>query len=637
MAHFKSMSCGWRTAVGLAVTCVSLLGVRPSHAEAPPPVMPIDDVKVGMKGIGRTVFRGDTIEEFGVEVLAIMHRTRPQGDLILFRGEGETLEHAGIIAGMSGSPVYIDGKVVGAVAFAYPNGKDPIGAITPIGEMLTLFDGDLSLPPAGEEDGKVTTELPRSDLNERASWDDASAADDAPSHRLGVDFQQLWDRFVNGESVVLPTPAPVSNDPSALRPVALPLSLDGWAEPLRAEMQATLGGLGFTTISTPGGGEAGNVEVKPLEPGSAVAVQLVRGDADLAAIGTVTYVDGDKILAFGHPMIQAGRVAFPMSSAWIYGVIPNMIVSVKMGGSTGMIGGIYNDRRTGIAGRVGPTPDLLPVGVRVREDGGEARSFHYQVARQSAFTPFFLPWTVSNSYLATGWSMGDALLSTECTVFFNDGQTVTRREHIASDSPSQSIGQDIAMPASLLLVNPFERVRIDSVAVAIDYQRGIATAKIAEVRCTPVRAHVGDTLRVEIDLEPYRGQIETRRIEVPITGAWAGRSLRVLAGSTQDFVEWDQDRAPEKFDPRSMRQMLEMITRVPDDATLTLRVYSAEEGALLGGVELPGLPPSLAIVSEQGGRKGGSKQVTGRFLYEERLPTPWVLSGGEQIDVRVAD
>lgn len=616
--------------VAALASLLAAVGLSAARAEAAPlpEILSVDDVKVGMKGIGRTVFRGDTIEEFGIEVLSVMHRTRPQGDLVLFRAEGDFLEHTGIIAGMSGSPVYIDGKLLGAVAFAYPNGKDPIGAITPATEMLPLLDADLSLPPPAEDDGTVTTELPARDGQSRASEPDAAS---------GLQFEQLWSRFLSRDHDVDPLGTKPEPNGAELAPVSLPLSLSGWAAPLRDEMQATLGGLGFTAMSSPGGGKPGDVPVKPLEPGSAVSLPLVMGDADLAAVGTVTYVDGDKIIAFGHPMVQGGRVAFPMGSAWIYGVIPNSNVSVKMGSSTGLIGSITNDRRTGIAGRVGPVPAMLPVRVAVREESGAWRQFHYQVVRQTAFTPFFLPWTVSNSYLATGWSMGDALLSTDCTVYFDGGRSITRHESIASDSPSQAIGGDIAMPANLLLVNPFEKVRLDSVMVSIDYRRGIGSARITEVRCTPVRAEVGDTLRVEVDIEPFRGATQTKRVEIPITGAWAGRRLRVLAASTQDFVEWDQDRAPEKFEPHSMRQLLEMITRVPDDATLTVRVYSAEAGALLGGIELPGLPPSLAIVSERGGRKGGSKEVSGRFLLENRLATPWVLAGGEQIEVQVAE
>ncbi|MFN8546845.1 MAG: SpoIVB peptidase S55 domain-containing protein [Candidatus Eisenbacteria bacterium] len=545
------------TAFAVFAALAGLVGSR-ARAAALPELMPIDDVKVGMKGVGRSVFRGDTIEEFGIEVLSVMHRTRPQGDLVLFRAEGEFLEHTGIIAGMSGSPVYIDGKLLGAIAFAYPNGKDPIGAITPAVEMLPLLDADLSLPPREEQDGTLTTQLPTKDGDSRTAEPGASA---------GPRFEQLWSSFLTRSHESDPVAGTPEQDGAELAPVSLPLSLSGWAAPLREEMQATLGNLGFTAMSSPGGGKPGDVPVKPLEPGSAVSLPLVMGDADLAAVGTVTYVDGDKIIAFGHPMVQAGRVAFPMGSAWIYGVIPNTGVSVKMGSSTGLIGAITNDRRTGIAGKVGPTPDMLPVRVAVREESGAWRQFHYQVVRQAAFTPFFLPWTVSNSYLATGWSMGDALLSTDCSVYFNGGRKITRHESIASDSPSQAIGGDVAMPANLLLVNPFEKVRLDSVAVSIDYRRGIGNAKITEVRCTPVRAEVGDTLRVEVDIEPFRGATQTKRVEIPITGAWAGRRLRVLAASTQDFVEWDQDRAPEKFEPHSMRQMLEMITRVPDDAT----------------------------------------------------------------------
>ncbi len=599
---------------------------------APAAIFPISEVRAGMKGVGRTVFVGDTIEEFGVEVLAVMKRSRAQGDLILFRAEGETLAHAGIIAGMSGSPVYIDGRVVGAVAFAYPNGKDPIGAITPIGEMLEILDGGLEFPEDGAEDGPPAARSWNADPGARTSG--AVSPGGAADRGSRDAFDLLWRGFLGREVERLPLPAPGATDPGALAPVQLPLTLSGWAEPLQSEMRETLGALGFSAVATPGGGSPGDIQVKPLEPGSAVAVQMVRGDADLAAIGTVTYIRGDEIVAFGHPMVQAGPVAFPMSSAWIYGVIPNNVVSVKMGGSTGLIGGILEDRRAGIGGKLGLAPDLLPVRV-VMNESGAGHTYRYEVVRQTAYTPFFLPWTVSNSYLARGWGLGEADLVTTCTVYYNGDRSVTRHERIASDAPSQDLGQNVVMPASLLLVNPFEPVRIDSVAVTVDYERRIGRARLSRLSCSPLRAEVGDTLEVRVEFEPYRGPRETRVLRYPVPGAWAGRSLRLLVASTPDFMEWDSDRTPEKFNPRSLPDMIEMIERVPDDATLSVRFYAAEPGATVGGVEVSGLPPSMAAVGAKGEGASETREVSGRFLMEERIATPWVLEGGEQIEIQV--
>jgi hypothetical protein len=251
-------------------------------------------------------------------------------------------------------------------------------------------------------------------------------------------------------------------------------------------------------------------------------------------------------------------------------------------------------------------------------------------------TPLLLPWTIANSYLATGWVFGDASVRTDVQVHFAGGRTVRRTERLATDTPGTALGADIAMPALLLLVNPFERVRLDSLEVRIEIEKRNTQARVTKVRATPVRAEVGDDLRVEVRIEPYRGEPETRTIELTIPGSWAGRKVRLLAGSTNDFVQWDQDRAPEKFVPHSLAQLVDMVGRVPDDATLTFRAYSDEQGTLLQGVEIPALPPSLSAASATGGSKGGIQPISGSLLEERRIETPWVLSGGEVVEIEVA-
>lgn len=631
-------------------------------APGPAPVMPASEVTRGMKGVGWTVFSGDEITPFGVEILGVMKRSRPQGDLILFRGMGEVLEHTGIIAGMSGSPVYVDGKLVGAVAFAYPGAIDPIGAITPIGEMLPLLSPSLGPPP--DPDASSSRGNGRVSDGARSSSRSLSPARDDADATSAQAFQQLWNQFLTREPADLSSltalpegsaaragdPVDLTN-PARLRAMSIPVALQGWAPALEGEMSRALAREGMLASVMPladagtvaaasgaksDGGGAGQGLPGSLVPGGAIGVNLVQGDASLSAIGTVTYVNGDEVLAFGHPMVQGGRVAFPMTTAWIHGVVPTNGVSFKMGTAVNPVGGIYDDRREGIAGVLGGSPDLLPVRVDVTDPDGRRNPFRYRLVRNPFLTPFFLPWTVANSFLADGWSLGEASVTAETKVYYDGNRVVTRRERLSTDTPPGSMGSDLTLPATLLLVNPFEKVRLDSVRVNFAYERRNASAKIKEVHCSPVRAEVGDSLRVEVEIEPFRGESETRRLSLPVPAAWAGRKLRVLVASTQEFVDWDKDRAPEKFIPHSMEQLVEMITRVPDDGVLTLRVYAEEPGVLLQGIELPGLPPSIAAVSASPGSKGGLEEVAGLLLEERRLETPWVLSGGEQVEVRVA-
>lgn len=624
-------------------------------------VLPVSELHPGMRGVGRTVFQGDHIDEFGVEILGVLKNARPKGDLILFRGDGDVLEHAGIIQGMSGSPVYIDGKLIGAVSFAFPGTMDPIGAITPIGEMLELLSDDSGAPdkegseridgssPGSSSEGGRAGAGPESPLSGSAESDRGASG---PGNRDR--FDALWGQFLR----VTPSEEPpaaadgagrVDSPQGALQQLATPISLSGWSEPLCGDIVRTLGNLGFlATAVTGGGGEAvagagaggpsaPQPQAKRLEPGASVGIQLIGGDADLVAIGTVTYVDGDRILALGHPMMQGGAVRFPMSGAWIHTILPNRTASTKMGSSTGLVGGIYDDRRSGVEGRLGGIPSRLPIRVILKRPDGSTDTYRYFVVRHDFFTPVFLPWTVTNSYLADGWVYGDASVQTDVVVHYNGTEAVHRTERLSTDVPGTALGADITLPAALLLVNPFEKVRLDSVAVGIDFNHENTNARIVEVRSDRRRAKVGEVVHLEAVIEPFRGDPVTREVRIKIPAAWAGLSLQMHVGATADFVAWDQDRVPDKYTPLDLTQLVEMIERMPNDSALTVRVYSAAPGILLQGVELPELPPSLGSATATDYHPRGVMPVPGSLLLERHEPTPWVLTGGETVELEVAD
>lgn len=685
------------------VAAVFALGVVPSDSHAVE-YMPVSDVQPGMKGVGKSVFRGISIEEFGVEIIGVIERARPAGNLILFRGDGEVLEHAGIIQGMSGSPVYIDGKLVGAVAFAYPGAKDPIGAITPIGEMVALWDGglgpaapgpfpslgDAAKSPSGSAGGGAPMSAPNGSASSGAAGGSASSLASASLSSGGgvssqstmgqyFDFDRTWSAFVHSDAATgafgpLETGAAdetalrrtddgpsgsgswnggvaldasvspsLGNATGGLVPIGTPLCFSGWDPSLNDEITNVFARLGMPaapvtgSVSAASGSSSRYEGVPRLEPGSAIGLRMIGGDADLVAIGTVTHVEGDQVVAFGHPMIQAGDVSFPMTGAWIHTVLANRNVSMKMGSSTNLLGGIWNDRRPGIAGLHGAVPDQLPVSVDVVNSGEGTEHFRYTLARNPLLTPFFLPWTVTNSYLASGWVTGDASIRTEVDVYYNGGEVVRRVERIGADAPGTSLGASITLPAVLLSINPWETVRVDSMSVRVDYERGNPQATVVDVRSSQRRAHPGDVVQIDVELQPFRGEPQVETFDVEIPPAWAGRMLRFYVGANAEFASWDEDRVPEKFVPHSLEQMVGMIERMPDDSNLTLRVYDGQDGALLQGVELSGLPPSLAAPSAQGSRPGGIQVTQAALLEERHMETRWVLSGGNVVSVQVAD
>lgn len=695
-----------RIALLLAIPLLAAIPSSVTPARAALDILPLDQVRPGMHGIGRTVFSGDLIEEFGVEVVDVIRGTRPKGSLILFRGTGETLLHAGIIAGMSGSPVYIDGKLAGAVAFAYPFVKDPIGGITPIEEMLELDRyplpdakdieamesgpqgnagspgprpgwgavphggplplggtagaaakgpgkrvGDIDVPTGGDPtDGDPTDGDPTAQARAAGSaagfatlWSAFTRDDDAPRggtpHETALAITPRMALFTSGMASPIMSEVEAYGARVGLSPLPTPLAFTGWTSALLDAARGPAGTAGFLAMeaATPLAGENGASpgESAILQPGSAIALELVGGDATIAAIGTVTAVDGDRVYAFGHPMVQGGPVAFPMFGARIHTVMPSLQVSFKMGSPTKAMGGVWQDRRSGVLGLLGAVPPTIPVRVRISLPGRADEIYRYRVVRDPILSPMLLPWTVSNSYQHSGWLQGETTARAEVEVYFDGGRTVRRRDLLVTDAPALGLGGGAVLPASLLLTNPYQRVRLDSLSVRITAEPGHAAAEVIRLRCMPRRVAPGDTMRVEVTLQLWRGSLTTRTERFVVPAGWEGKRLRVTAAGTGEFLEWDRDRAPGKWSPRDLTDLVRMVETLPSAGSLVLRVSSRDAGALVRGRELPGLPNSLLLAGSESGDAASIRPAAGTVLDERVVDTPWNITGRETAEVEI--
>ena len=403
-----------------------------------------------MRGIARTVFEGAKPRDFAVELLGVVPGARPKGDLILFRALGDSLERTGIVAGMSGSPVFVDGKLVGAIAFAYPFAKEPIGMMTPIGEML----------------------------------DGMSRVDEAPYAGFGIpsmEFEPLLQSFVSHtvDSSAWDRLVPEGRSGTG---ALLALWASGWSPEVGESMEGAARRAGFPA---PVAGAARGASLPPeapdgIEPGDAVGVLLVDGDASLAAIGTLTYRDGDRIAAFGHPLFQGGAVDLPLTTAWIHGVVPSYNNSFKVGSAGPIVGSIRQDAQAGVMGVLGPAPPMLPV--RIALTGPHGREvYRYRLARGTAIEPTLLAWTVSNSLLQHGWRTGDASVDASIRLHYNGAEELIRRDRMATKAPATEIAERLLAPVPLLILNPFARVVLDSVSLEISYSAEIRESSLIDL------------------------------------------------------------------------------------------------------------------------------------------------------------
>jgi hypothetical protein len=392
-------------------------GLSASTAAASGPTMAVDEIEPGMTGYGLTVFKGADPERFGVEIIDIMRNAlHPQGHMILVRCSGGPLADTGIIAGMSGSPIYIDERLIGALAYGWSFSKFPIGGVTPIHEMLTTLDRGLAEVPmsSGAAFSPLGGPMDLSAFHRRLKnylvrEYDGPGYDDL----TGDHFASLADNQISIPAYGGTGASGYTAD--KLAPIPTPLVLAGAHGTAFERMDRFAGAANFIPLRAGQSASARKSGIK-LVPGGAVAVQLISGDMDANAVGTVTWVDGDRVLAFGHPMFQAGAVNFPMATAYIDAVIPSLLSSSKLGSSVELVGSIRQDRAAAIAGLVGGDSDQVGLTV-ITDMGGEIKKqYDYNLIRPSLITPGLIESALMTSLAAAEKLVGDYTIQVQIMV-----------------------------------------------------------------------------------------------------------------------------------------------------------------------------------------------------------------------------
>ncbi len=350
-----SLACG----VLCLLAAVPFLTATPTDGSKPTETIPVSQIHAGMKGVAYTVFQGTKPESMEVEVLGVLTNVNgPKSDVILVRLGGPKVEYTGVVAGMSGSPVYFDGKLAGAIAFRIGEfSKEPIAGVTPIGEMLEINAMDQS---------------PENHLDLAKTTANAASKTSGPGLSGGL--------------------ADFAND---LRPIDTPLVFSGFSQDALQHFAPQLAAAGIVPVM--GAGSVSDAkQPEPLEPGSAISAILVRGDMDISATCTVTYMDARHLLACGHPLLQYGLVDLPMTKADVVATLASPLNAFKIVNATEPVGAFVQDRHTGILGEFGKKPDMIPVTLNLR-GGAAPRQFHYEVLNNPRLSPVAVMVTVFNA------------------------------------------------------------------------------------------------------------------------------------------------------------------------------------------------------------------------------------------------
>src|SRR5437867_4337416 len=330
----------------------SLVCAQENHAQKTKPVeiLPLNQIHAGMRGVAYTVFQGTKPESMDVEVLGVLKNANgPKGDIVLVRLGGAKAEYTGVVAGMSGSPVYLNGKLAGALAFRIGEfSKEPIAGVTPISEMLEI-----------------------------------SALDNTPTS-VPVQAKSLpsLTSKTSGPGV---SGVPVQSFANYLKPIETPLVFSGFSEDAVQKFAPQFASEGVIPVM--GVGSASDArQPDPIEPGSAVSAILVRGDMDIAATCTVTYIDAQHLLACGHPLMQFGTIDLPMTKAQVLATLPSPLNAFKIVNATEPVGAFIQDRHTGIMGEFGKEPEMIPVTLNIH-GGPTSKQFHYEILNNAQLSP----------------------------------------------------------------------------------------------------------------------------------------------------------------------------------------------------------------------------------------------------------
>jgi hypothetical protein len=602
----------------LALCLVLALAARAAGAEPNTTAFwDVDQLKIGQKGYGVTVMRGVKLERFSAEVLGLLKNTSPGRDMVLCRLAGLDLERTGVIQGMSGSPVYIDDRLVGAVAYAWPYGKDPIAGVTPFSQMRGFAESFERRNLAGQAN-PVRVGLREPLRIDGKSYESVTVAQDFRAPK--ADQEEL-----------------------CMVPLRAPLAASGLsANSLRALREQFPE---FTASPVQGGavGPAAAEEAKDAKivPGAALTVALMTGDFDMSGIGTVTHVDGNRVYGWGHPFMSLGGCELPLMTGWVHTVYPRSSISFKMGSPLKEVGVINADVSTGIAGWLGRTADMLPMTMRVHhEQGGDPHSFKVQIARQKQMLPALIFTALTNSVDMEGDLPEEMTITFTCKIEVDGREPIIIKDMFAGTSYAGgkapgSLFSPVSAMVSQLLNNPFKPVKITRIECDTEIRAGRDAADIEGVELENDTVAPGDTLRASVYLRPYRGRL----VKVPVSlklpadmpeGIYPLTVLDETSAARQELRNKPHLLVPQ--DDEHMLEALRLLTSAKR-TNLVVRVPLPADGVALDGKPLADLPPSMVQILGQT-RRAPVLTMSGAATAKE--PTSWVLYGSETVKFTVS-
>ncbi|MCX7973265.1 MAG: hypothetical protein N3B16_02025 [Candidatus Aminicenantes bacterium] len=570
-------------------------------------IMPLNEIKAGMKGKGRTVFFGNQVEEFEVTILGILENVEPKRNIILAELSGKGLEQTGVISGMSGSPVYIDDKLIGAVAYSFPYARKAIAGLTPIEEMLAATKKEKDFrPPAGRP----------------ASFKPSLSFQEILELNPGL-FPELQNSIAGTD----------------LRRLTVPLIFSGFSPFLLEKNRHLLVRLGFMPVASGGISSSAQVgKMARLKEGDPVALQLITGDLNLAAVGTVTYVDGHRILAFGHPLYNLGSVDYGLASAEILTVVPSLETSFKLAKTGPTIGRFIQDRNAGAVGEIGQLPQMIPLNLNLIEASGDYKNFRLLLVNDRILTPLLVNLALYSIILSESRAYGNLTVEFSSDLYLDNGQNI-RLEDLFSgnlDKAATSFAGLVASVIYYLINNEFQEIKITRGDLRIRTTEEVRLGTLERVACNKYEVSPGERIQLKVFYRTFRDENVVEEVSFVAPQLPPGSEFQLIVGDAASMhqLELELYRNPE-FSPRNLNQLIRLLNNLRKNNRIYFKVLIPKLGIFLRGEEMGSLPLTLRTMLISPRSVTSAIALNNSTLAEYQLPISHAFKGLAKIQFRI--
>ncbi|WP_243321594.1 SpoIVB peptidase S55 domain-containing protein [Geothrix sp. SG200] len=559
-----------------------------------PATLPVTEIRAGMKGYGRTVFQGGKIERFDFEVLGVQRNAAPGKSRIMVRASGGPLADTGILAGMSGSPCYIDGKLIGALSTGLLFEKEAIGGITPIAEMLDQLRDIPETPPS-----RTPLILPK--------------LEPPKVLKAALSGQMLDFRTLMGEP----------------DPQAMPMAIVGSA--LGPEARRLWAGFPVAFAAAPVLSGGAREEASPLEPGGMAAVTLMQGDLDLAAAGTITYISGKRVLLFGHQLFNLGSVDLPLWSATVASTVASYQSSFKMAMPVAPIGALRLDRSSGVAGLLGAEARMVPLRIGLNLGGKRTLNFRFELMDHPVATPALVATAVAQTLDAHTRGLGLQSLSMQGNIKLAGHPAILIENVIADLNPSR-LSQYVGAMLQAITLNPFEKPVFEGISLTIKAEERLDLSAIAGVRLLKARAKRGEILPVLVTLQNIQGVRETATFNIQVPSSAAKGKATLMVGDGFSLMAADPDER--MIEVANLGDVVRLLNGALRNNHAYALLVQSQPGAGLRGSRIEGIPPTVASLVSGDGASSDNK-LQRRIIGRAVLPLDREVRGLSQLDVEI--